>query len=112
MRSLLLRGEQRYSQCPERHTQASPRCVHCPGTQVAICSGGFSTRPWTQTQSLLFQVQYPGTQTCPGEGGGTRISSRGDGGGCCTVISGRGVPCLMIIASWVVVIVSAATSPT
>ena len=111
MHSLLLLGEQSYSQCPERQTHASPRWVHCPGTQVAIRSGGFSNRPWTQTHSLLFQFQYPGTQTWPWEGGGIGISSRGGGGGCRTITSGGGGPSLMIIASWVA-IVCAATPPT
>src|SRR2546425_13287277 len=90
-----------YSQCPERHTHTSPcspRWIHCPGTQVAIRSGGLSQRPWTQTHAL-FQLQYPGTQTSTWEGGGIRTSSRGGGGGCRPMTSGGGGPSLMIIAS-------------
>jgi hypothetical protein len=80
-----------YRQCPGRQTHSWPRCTHCPGNQAVVRGGGLSQWPGVQTQPL-FQVQEPGTQTCPATGGTPTTSSRGGGGGCGTITSAGGGP--------------------
>lgn len=69
-----------YLQLPEIHTQPPGRRAQCPGAQTAPLQGAGAQRPGTQIHPCSHR-QDPPIHTAPTNGGATRTSTRGGGGG-------------------------------